>query len=124
MRDGRLHAAGENKELADKAVEHGQAGNRKRGDDEERDHPGKLCGKAAVIAHVVGAVALIEDAEQHEERAAADAFIDGGVDSAVNPRNSEAKDPEDDNADVPQGAVGGKLFEVFLDERDERTIDD
>ena len=77
MRDGGLHAAGEDEELADEAVEHGQADDGECGDDEDGDHPGKLCGESAVVAHVVGAVALVEDAEEHEERAAADAFVEG-----------------------------------------------
>ena len=37
------------------------------GDDEHGDDPGKLRGEAAVVAHVVGAVALVEQAEEHEE---------------------------------------------------------
>ncbi len=65
-----LHGSGENEELADEAVEHGQADDREGGDDEQGHHPGELGGEAAVVAHVVGAVALVEDAEEHEESAA------------------------------------------------------
>ena len=52
--DGGLHGAGEDQELADEAVEHGQADDGERGDDEDGHHPGELCGEAAVVAHVVG----------------------------------------------------------------------
>src|SRR5258705_9596485 len=107
MRDEGLHAAGEDEELADESVEHGQADDRQRGDDEEGDHPREFCGEAAVIAHVVSAVAFVEDAEEHEERAAADAFVDGGVDAAVKTGDSEGEDAEDDDADVAKGTVGG-----------------
>src|SRR5258708_13626028 len=100
MRDGGLHAAGEDEELADEAVEHGQADDRERGDDEEGDHPGELCGEAAVVADVVGAVALVEDAEQHEECAAADAFVEGGVDAAIDARDGKGKDAKDYHANV------------------------
>ena len=85
---------------------------------------GKLCGEAAVVAHVVGAVALVEDAEEHEERAAADAFVERGVDAAVEAGDGEGEDAEDDDADVAKSAVGGELLEVLLDESDERAIDD
>ncbi len=40
--DGGLHGAGEDQELADEAVEHGQADDGERGDDEHGDHPGEL----------------------------------------------------------------------------------
>ena len=124
VRDGRLHGAGEDEELADEAVEHGQADDGERGDDEEGDHPGELCGEAAVVAHVVGAVALVEDAEEHEERAAADAFVEDLVDAAVEAGDGEGEDAEDDEADVAEGAVGGELLQVVLDEGDERAVDD
>ncbi len=65
-----LHGAGEDEELADEAGEHGQADGGERGDDEHGDDPGQLRGEAAELAHVVGAVALVEQAQQHEERGA------------------------------------------------------
>ena len=124
VRDGGLHAAGEDEELADEAVEHRQADDRERCDDEEGDHPGKLCGEAAVVAHVVGAVALVEDAEEHEERSAADAFVEGRVDAAVHAGDGEGEDAEDDDADVAERAVGGEPLQVFLDESDQCAVDD
>ncbi len=124
MRDTRLHATGEDEELADEAVEHGQADDRECGDDEHGHHPRKFCGEAAVIAHVVGAIALVEDAEEHEERAAADAFVESGVDAAVDACDGEGEDAEDDDADVAKRSVGGELLEILLDESDECTVDD
>ena len=124
MRDTRLHATGEDEELADEAVEHGQADDRECGDDEHGHHPRKFCGEAAVIAHVVGAVALVEEAEEHEERAAADAFVESGVDAAVDAGDGEGEDAEDDDADVAERSVGGELLEILLDESDECTVDD
>ena len=46
------------------------------------------------------------------------------VDAAVEAGDGEGEDAEDDDADVAEGAVGGELLEVLLDEGDERAVDD
>ena len=64
------------------------------GDDEHGDHPGELRGEAAVVAHVVGAVALVEQAEQHEERGAGERLVEDLVDAAVEAGDGEGEDAE------------------------------
>ena len=124
VREGGLHGAGEDEELPDEAVEHGQADDGERGDDEEGDGPGEFGGEAAVLAHVVGGVALEEEAHEDEEGRATDAFVEGLVDAAVYARDGEGEDAEDDDVDMAQGSVGGEALEVLLDEGEERAVDD
>ena len=124
VRDDGLHGAGEDEELADEAVEHGEAGGGEDGDDEHRDHPGVTCGEAAVVAHVVGAVALVEQAEEDEEGGADERLVEDLEDAAVEADDREGEDAENDEGDVREGGEGGQLLEVGLDERDERAVDD
>ncbi len=122
--DGGLHGSREDEELTDEAVEHGEAYNGECGEDEHGDDPGEASGEAAVLAHVVGAVALVEQAQEHEERGAADAFVEGLVDSTVDSGDGEGEDPEDDDRDVAKGTVCSEALEVLLDEGEEGAIDD
>ena len=69
---------------------------------------GSLAGEAAVVAHVVGAVALVEEAEEHEEGAPPSAFVEDLVDAAVEAGDGEGEDAEDDEADVAERGVGGE----------------
>ena len=124
MIDAGLHGAGEDEELAYEAVEHGQADDRKGGDDEEGHHPGELRGEAAVLAHVVGAVTLVEEAEEEEEGCAPEAFVEGLEDTAVEAGDGEGEDTEDDYAYVAEGGVSGEPLEIFLDEGEQRAVDD
>src|ERR1700677_4820168 len=105
--DGGLHGAREDEEFADEAAEHWKADDGQGGDDEESYHPGELGCEAPVVAHVVGAVALVEDAQQDKEGSSTDAFVEGGVDAAVEPGDGEGEDAEDDDADVSERSVGG-----------------
>ena len=96
-----------------------------RRDDEDRDHPGQLGGEAAVVAHVVGAVALVEEAEEDEEGGAGDGFVEDLVDAAVEARDGEGEDAEDDEADVRRGWRRRRgCLRSFCDQRDERAVDD
>ena len=83
-----------------------------------------LGGEAAVVAHVVGAVTLVEQAEEDEERGADEGLVEDLVDTAVEARDREGEDAEDDEAVGAEGGEGGKLLEVGLDESDERAIGD
>ena len=118
VEDKGLHGAGEDEELADEAAQHGEAYCREGGDDEHGDHPRMARGEAAVVAHVVGAVALVEQAHEDEEGGADEAFVEDLEDAAVDAEHGEGEDAEDDEADVREGGEGGELLEVGLDESD------
>jgi len=124
MIDAGLHGAGEDEELAYEAVEHGQADDREGSDDKEGHHPGELRGEAAVLPHVVGAVALVEEAEEEEECCATEALVEGLEDAAVEAGDGEGEDAQDDYADVAEGGVSGEPLEIFLDEGEQRAVDD
>ena len=81
-------------------------------------------GEAAVVAHVVGAVALVEQAEEDEERGTDERFVEDLEGAAVDAEHGEAEDAERDEADVREGGEGGELLEVVLDEGEQRAVDD
>ena len=124
VREGGLHGAGEDQELADEAVQHGQPDDGERDEDEHRGYPGKFLCKAAVLAHVVGAVALVEQAEQHEEGCASEALVQNLIDAAVQARNGEGEDAQSDEAELAQRGVGGELLQVVLHQRQQPAVDD
>ncbi len=77
---GRKH-----QELADKPVQNRKADQRQHGDDKERHHPGQPRSQAAVGRRVVGAVTLVQKAEQRQQRAADQALVDRLVDRTIEP---------------------------------------
>src|ERR1017187_2489901 len=102
VREHRLHGPGENKELAYEAVQHGQADDGQPGNDEHGCYPWQLRGEAAVVAHVVGAVALVEQAEQHKQRRSRERFVQDLVDAAAQSRNRESEDAQDDETEMAE----------------------
>ena len=73
---------------------------------------------------LVGAVALVEQAHEHEERGAGEALVEDLVDAAVEAGDGEGEDAEDDDADVAEGGVGGEPLEVVLHQREQGAVDD
>src|SRR5215469_3591663 len=109
-----MHASGEDEELTDEAVKHGQACGGETCDDEHGDDPRKLCGEATVVANVIGTVALVQQPEEHEEGGAADALVEGLVDASIDTGDGEGEHTKDDHADVTEGCESGKALEVLL----------
>ena len=108
--------AGEDEELANEAAQDGQADHGQRGEDEERGCRGSLAGQAAISVDLAGRVAVVEDAEQEEERAIDDAVRKDLVDRAGRADDREAVDAENDEAQVADGGKGDQLPEVALDQ--------
>src|SRR5579862_1753343 len=75
--------AAEDEEFADEAVQDGQADERERGDYIEGGHIGQARGEASESAHFIGAVALMEEADEDEEGASRESLVEDLVDSAV-----------------------------------------
>ena len=97
--DGGLHAAGEDEELADEAVQHGEADEARAVRTKKVTIQGRFGGEAAEVAHVVGAVALVEEAEEEEEGGAGEGFVEDLEDAAVEAGDGEGEDAEDDEAE-------------------------
>ena len=62
-------AARKREELTDEAIEDGQPDKREDGHEEERGKPGRSRGESAVALDLIGAVSLVHDAEQDQQRA-------------------------------------------------------
>ena len=76
------------------------------------------------MADLAGAEAVVEDAEEDEERRADDAFVEGLEDAAVEAGEGESVDAEGAEAEAADGAVGEQLPEVFLDQGEQRAVED
>ena len=101
------HGSGEDEEFSNEAAHHGEADSCKRGDDEAGDHPRVTGGEAAVVAHIVGAVPLIQKAEEDEEGGSDEGFVEDLEGATVDTRNGEGEDAEGDEADVREGGEAG-----------------
>ena len=88
------------------------------------DEPREAGGEAAEIAHVVGAEALVEEAEEKEEASAGEGFGEDLEDAAVEAADGEGEDAEDDEAEGGESGEGGEALEIFLDEGHEGAVDD
>ena len=115
--------ARENQELADKAAEHGQADHGQRGDDKEGGRARQLGGQPAVGVDLAGGVAVIEQAEQQEERAVDDAVSEDLVDRAGPAGEGEAVDAESDQAQMAERGKGHQPPEVALHQSETRAVE-
>ncbi len=119
-----LVGADQDEELADEPGQPGQAG---RGEDEEPEDRRVDGGPRRQAAHlgdrpVVGP--LVDHADQQEQGARDEAVVDHLEDRALEALLGEDEDAEGHEAHVADRRIGDQPFEVGLDERHDRAVDD
>src|SRR5713101_3714819 len=119
-----LIGAKKDKEFADEAVEHGQAERRERDKEEEGGELGHGSGETAVLGNLKGVAAVVEHADEEEERAGGDAVGKHLEDGALHGNVLEGEDAEHDEAEVADAGIGDEFFQIGLDESDQRAVDD
>src|SRR5713101_4540355 len=119
-----LIGAKKDKEFADEAVEHGQAERRERDKEEEGGELGHGRGEAAIFGNLEGVAAIVEHADEQEERTGGNAVGEHLENCALHGDVLKGEDAEDYKTEVADAGVGDELFEIGLDESDERAVDD
>ena len=114
----------EDQELADEAVQARQADRGERRDQEEGGRDRDDGRDAAVGRDLARVAALVEDADEEEERAGREAVVDHLEDRALERHRREGADSQDDEAEVRHRGVGHEPLHVVLGIGDEGAVDD
>ena len=115
--------AGENDELADKAAQHGQPDHGQRGNDKKRGRARQFAGQSAIGVDLAGCVAVVEHAQQQEQRAVHDAVIENLINRALPAGEREAVDAQRDQAQMAQRGKGHQPPEVALHQCQARAVE-
>ena len=117
-------AAEQNEELADKAVEARQA-DRRQHDDQEADRVDRQhFPEPAVLGDQARVSALVDHANQKEERPGRDAVVEHLVDRAFHALGAQRGDTEHHKTKVADRGVGHQFLHVGLHHGDQRAVDD
>src|SRR3569833_1093642 len=93
---------GEDEELSDEAVQHGQTEHGERDDDEEGSQARYAIGEAAVCGDLARCVADLESTEEHEERSVDDLVVEDLIGCAGPACEGESIDPDSDESEVAE----------------------
>ena len=119
-----LRGALQHQILADEIVQRRQADGGERGDQEHDRQIRRGRRHAAVGRDFERMAALIQIADQHEQRAGRDAVIQHLIHRAVEPLLRERKDSEHHESQVAHRGIRHQLLHVGLHHRDQRSVDD
>src|SRR5713101_8103114 len=93
-----LIGAEEDEEFADEAIEHGQPQRRERDEEKEGGELGHWGGEAAVLGNLEGVAAVVEHADEQEERSSGDAVGEHLENGALHGNILEGENAEHDKA--------------------------
>jgi len=124
QRQARVEGAEQHQELADEAVRARHRDRRERDDDEERGEHRHHLRDAAVVADVPHVAALVEHAEQQEERAGRHAVVQHLVRRARRRLGRHRREPEHAVAQVAHRRVRDEPLDVALREAHQRAVHD
>ena len=118
-REERLRAEGadEHEELADESVRPRHADAAQRDDREQRREHRHHARDAAVDVDQARVPALVDHADEEEQRAGRDAVVDHDHQRALHALHGEREDAEHHEAEVADRRVGDELLEVRLHQR-------
>jgi hypothetical protein len=119
-----LEGADEDQELADEPGQPGQSGRREREESERRGIDRDAAGETAHLRDRPIMGALVDDADQQEQGSRDEAVVDHLEDRPLEALLGEHEDAERHEAHVADRRVGDEPFQVGLDERHDRAVDD
>ncbi len=114
----------QNRKLTDEAVQTRQAHAAERNHQADRTEEGRNLPDAAVFGHVLCVIALVQDADNQEEAAGADAVIDHLQRRALQALRVQREDAQHHKAQVRDGRIRDQLLHVRLCIADPCAIDD
>lgn len=117
-------SAVEGEEFADESVHAWESDAGEHDDEEEGTKDGHLGFESAVIFKGAGVGSFVDESDEEEEGSGADSVGELLECSAHHSGLVEAKDSEDDESHVGDGAVGDQLFDIGLDSGDDGPVDD
>src|SRR5258708_35386806 len=110
-----LEGAEEDEEFADEAIKHGQAERRYRHEEEEGGELGHGRREAAVLGDFKGVAAVVEDADEEEQRAGGNAVGEHLGDSPPHGNVLEGEDDEHHEGEVADAGIGDEILEIGVD---------
>ncbi len=116
--------ADQREELADETRESREPDRRERSDAEESSQERHRAPQPAELGDLPRVPAVVQHADQEEERAGREPVADHGEDAALEALGREGEDPQRGEPEVRDRRVGHESLQVGLNRRDDRSVHD